>query len=300
MKKVLLLPFLGIILITNAQVGINNNTPSSTLDIGGSLEGSYREITANSTLSATDYHVSFAGTSAATASLPQMSTSDGSASDFRGRKYFIKNNSSSSNLTLAAVSGQTIRIGGGNTANNTYILSPGVLGILTANATNGWDLDLAVNTIPDTSWKITNNDFNGTLNAAQAIATGNTYQTITGSSVTVTVPPGYNQSIVTLNFDGWGDVDHTGVSMGSLRFQITQSGTSAATYTSTSMTSWAVTNTGVSRIRFTFPAAYSISNLAPGTYTFNIQVVREGELGSAPNAVNIWGIQSTAKVYSKN
>ncbi|WP_294207400.1 hypothetical protein [uncultured Chryseobacterium sp.] len=299
MKKVLLLSFLGMILITNAQVGINNNTPSSTLDIGGSLEGSYREITASSSLSATDYHVSFSGTSASTASLPQMSTSDGSATDFRGRKYFIKNNSSVANLTLAAVSGQTIRIGGNNTANNTYVLSPGVLGIITANATNGWDLDLAVNTIPDTSWKITNNAFNGTLNVSQAISTGTAYQTITGSSLTVTVPPGYNQSIVTLNFDGWGDVDQTGVSMGSLRFQIAQTGTSAATYTSTTVTSWAATNTGA-RTRYTFPAAYSISNLAPGTYTFNLLVVREGELGAVPNAVNVWGIQSTAKVYSRN
>lgn len=299
MKKVLLLSFLGMILITNAQVGINNNTPSSTLDIGGSLEGSYREITASSSLSATDYHVSFSGTSASTASLPQMSTSDGSATDFRGRKYFIKNNSSVANLTLAAVSGQTIRIGGTNTANNTYVLSPGVLGIITANATNGWDLDLAVNTIPDTSWKITNNAFNGTLNTPQDIPTGTTYQVITGSSLTVTVPPGYNQSIVTLNFDGWGDVDQTGVSMGSLRFQIAQTGTSAATYTSTTVTSWAATNTGA-RTRYTFPAAYSISNLAPGTYTFNLLVVREGELGAVPNAVNVWGIQSTAKVYSRN
>ncbi|WP_295232095.1 hypothetical protein, partial [uncultured Chryseobacterium sp.] len=164
---------------------------------------------------------------------------------------------------------------------------------------NGWDLDLAVNTIPDTSWKITNNAFNGTLNTPQDIPTGTTYQVITGSSLTVTVPPGYNQSIVTLNFDGWGDVDQTGVSMGSLRFQIAQTGTSAATYTSTTVTSWAATNTGA-RTRYTFPAAYSISNLAPGTYTFNLLVVREGELGAVPNAVNVWGIQSTAKVYSRN
>ncbi|WPO81950.1 hypothetical protein SD427_14395 [Chryseobacterium sp. JJR-5R] len=298
-KKLLLLPFLGIISITNAQVGINTNTPSSTLDFRGSLEGSYREITANTSLSSADYHVSFAGTSSSTLSLPQMSTADGSASDFRGRKYFVKNNSSTSNLTLSAAIGQTIRLGGSNTANNTYILSPGVLGIFTANATNGWDLDLAVNTIPDTSWKITNNAFNGTLNSAQALTAGTAYQTVNGTSLTVTVPPGYNQSIVTLNFNGWGDVDPTGVSLGSLRFQITQSGTSANTYGSTTMTSWSVPVNG-GRPRYTFPAAYSISNLAPGTYTFNLQVVREEEAGSAPNGVNIWGVQSTAKVYNRN
>ncbi|MDQ1161379.1 hypothetical protein QE422_001747 [Chryseobacterium sp. SORGH_AS 447] len=298
-KKILLLPILGIICTANAQVGINTNTPSSTLDFRGSLEGNYREVTADATLSATDYHVSFAGTATATLGLPQMSTADGSSSDFRGRKYFVKNNSSTSNLTLAAASGQTMRIGGSNTANNTYILSPGVLGIFTANATNGWDLDLAVNTIPDTSWKITNNAFNGTLNSVQAISTGNTYQTVDGTSLTVTVPTGYNQSIVMLNFNGWGDVDPGGVSMGSLRFQIAQTGTATATYTSTTMTSWSFPVTGA-RTRYTFPAAYSISNLAPGTYTFNLQVVREGETGTAPNAVNVWGVQSTAKVYNRN
>ena len=300
MKKVLLLPLVGCFFIAKSQVGINNNIPSSTLDISGSLEGSYREITANGSLSATDYHVSFAGTSAATLNLPQMSTADGSASDFRGRKYFVKNNSSANNLTLAAASGQTIRIGGSNAANNTYILSPGVLGIFTANATNGWDLDLAVNTIPDTSWKITNNAFNGTLNTAQAIPVGNTYQVINGSSVTVTVPGGYNQSIVTLNFDGWGHTYYSGVSMGSLRFQIAQTGTAAATYTSTTMTSWSSPVNTDGYYRFTFPAAYSISNLAPGTYTFNLRVVREGEVGATANEVVVWGIQSKAEVYSKN
>ncbi|WPO81949.1 hypothetical protein SD427_14390 [Chryseobacterium sp. JJR-5R] len=300
MKKALLFSLLGMISFTNAQVGINNNIPSSTLDISGSLEGSYREITANSSLSAADYHVSFAGTSASTVTLPQMSTADGSASDFRGRKYFVKNNSSVANLTLAAASGQTIRTGGSNAANNTYILSPGVLGIFTANATNGWDLDLAVNTIPDTSWKITNNAFNGTLNSAQPIATGSTYQVINGSSVTVTVPAGYNQSIVTLNFNGWGHTFYSGVSMGSLRFQIAQTGTSSATYTSTTMTSWLSPINSGGYYRYTFPAAYSISNLAPGTYTFNLQVVREGEAGAAPNEVVVWGIRSTAEVYSRN
>ncbi|WP_394675370.1 hypothetical protein [uncultured Chryseobacterium sp.] len=300
MKKLILFTLFGFIFIIKAQVGINTNVPSSTLDIAGSLEGSYREITASSSLSATDYHVSFSGTSASTASLPQMSTSDGTATDFRGRKYFIKNNSSVANLTLAAVSGQTIRIGGNNTANNTYVLSPGVLGIITANATNGWDLDLAVNTIPDTSWKITNNAFNGTLNTPQDIPTGTTYQVITGSSVTVTVPPGYNQSIVTLNFDGWGHTYFSGVSMGSLRFQIAQTGTSVATYTSTTMSAWSSPVNTSGYYRYTFPAAYSISNLAPGTYTFNLQIVREGELGAVPNEVVVWGIQSKAEVYSKN
>lgn len=132
-----------------------------------------------------------------------MSTTDNSISDFRGRKYYVKNNSSSSNLTLTAVSGQTLRIGGNILNSNTYIVAPGVYGILTANGINGWDLDLAVSTLPDTSWKLTNSDFNGTLNVLQPINTGTTYQTINASTVTITVPSGYTQSRVVLNFDGW-------------------------------------------------------------------------------------------------
>lgn len=297
MKKIFLL-FVIIPLLYSSQIGIKNAVPSSTLAVAGSIEGNYREITATTTLTVNDYHVSFSGSTASVLNLPTMSTTDNSISDFRGRKYYIKNNSTTSNLTLTAVSGQTIRIGGNIAASNTYIIAPGVYGILTANGVNGWDLDLAVNTVSDTSWKLTNNGFNGTLNVAQGIA-GTTYQTISGSEVTVTVPSGYAQSRVVLKFDGWGDVTAQAAAVGSLRFQITQAGTSSATYASTTMASWSLPFATAS-YRYNFPATYSISNLAPGTYTFNLQILRESEAGGTVTLVNIWGIQARAEVYNRN
>lgn len=230
-----------------------------------------------------------------------MSATDNSISDFRGRKYYIKNNSTSSNLILTAVAGQTIRIGGNTVPANTYTVAPGVYGILTANGSNGWDLDLAVSTLPDTSWKLTSSGFNGTLNVLQPINTGTTYQTVNGSTVTITVPAGYTESRVVLKFDGWGDVSAGGAAMGSLRFQIVQTGVSAATYASTTMASWSVPfANGSTPYRYNFPAAYSISNLAPGTYTFNLQVIRESEAGAAVNGLTMWGIQARAEVYNRN
>jgi hypothetical protein len=171
--------------------------------------------------------------------------------------------------------------------------------ILMANGTNGWDLDVVASALPDTSWKLTDNAFNGTLNVIQIIAQNNTYQTINGGTVTVTVPSGYDQSRVVLKWDGWGDLSAQSMAMGSLRFQIVQSGTSSATYGSTTMSSWTVPFAGYP-FRFNFPAAYSISNLAPGTYTFNLQVLRTDEIGGPTNDVSVWGIQSRAEVYNRN
>lgn len=92
----------------------------------------------------------------------------------------------------------------------------------------------------------------------------------------------------------------TSAAMGSLRFQIIQTGTSSATYGSTTMASYSVPFANTSNpFRYTFPAAYSISNLAPGTYTFTLQVIRESEVGTAIT-VSLWGIQSRAEVYNRN
>lgn len=299
-KKISLLVILTPLLYSS-QIGVKNAVPSSTLAVAGSIEGSYREITATDALTVNDYHVSFSGNTASVLNLPTMSTTDNGISDFRGRKYYVKNNSTSANLTLTAVSGQNIRIGGNVTAANTYVVAPGVYGILTANGANGWDLDLAVNTVADTSWKLTSSGFNGTLNVFQIIATGTAYQTVNGSEVTVTVPAGYAESRVVLKFDGWGDVSAAGAALGSLRFQITQTGTSSVTYASTTMASWSTPfDNSVNPYRYNFPAAYSISNLAPGTYTFNLQVRREAEQGATPSGLTIWGIQARAEVYNRN
>jgi hypothetical protein len=89
MKKILAFTIL-FPLLYSSQVGINNATPSSTLAVSGSIEGNYREVTATDVLTKNDYHVSFAGSTPSILVLPTMSTTDNTESDFRGRKYYLK------------------------------------------------------------------------------------------------------------------------------------------------------------------------------------------------------------------
>ena len=277
-----------------SQVGINTSTPSSTLDVKGSIEGNFREITATSTLDSNDYHISFSGGADAILNLPAKSTADGTPADFRGRKYYIKNNSTTGNLTLTAAAGQIIRSGGTAATSNTFIMQPGKYAVLTASGTNGWDLDIVVSSVAADNWELANMDNQGPVIAFQAItATG--YTTLSGSAVTVTIPSGYTQRKVVLNFTGFGEGSGATNAQGTLRFRIVQTGTATATYASVNMMSW-VSLSGTIR-SFNHSTSYSISGLDPGTYTFNLQVSREGETGVS--AVTSWGTVGRADVYVK-
>lgn len=102
MKTFFTASFLLITVLTNAQVGIGTSSPNSTLDVRGSISGSYRAFSAATTAGSTDYLLVFNGTSAATLTLPDAST-------IQGRAYQIKNASSNSSvLTVATSSSQTI------------------------------------------------------------------------------------------------------------------------------------------------------------------------------------------------
>jgi hypothetical protein len=84
-----------------AQVGVGTTSPNSTLDVRGSQSNNIRTFTSGTT-AASDYHLAFTGTSAATLTLPDAST-------IAGRAYVIKNASSNaSTLTIATTSSQTI------------------------------------------------------------------------------------------------------------------------------------------------------------------------------------------------
>jgi hypothetical protein len=87
-----------------AQIGIGTTSPTSTLDIRGSLALNYRSFTSSTTAASTDNTLLFTGTSAATLTLPD-------ATGCAGRVYSIKNASSTSPLpvlTIATTSSQTI------------------------------------------------------------------------------------------------------------------------------------------------------------------------------------------------
>lgn len=297
-RKIIFASAIFFAVIANAQVGINTSTPSSTLEVNGSFEGNYTSISGNYTLAKTDYQVSFTGTSDAVLTFPAKSTADGTVNDFRGRKYYIKNNSATNTLTFTTASGDLLRFGGSKTNSNTYVLKAGTYASITANGTVGWDLDTVGNT-GNNNWILNTTALNGFTNVQQPIPVNTSYTTVNNCSVTVTVPAGPTQSITVLNFMGWGDVFTNGAGFGSLRFQIVQTGSASATYANAMMSSWAAPQASGLGIRYNFPLVYSLNNLTPGTYTFTLQLRREGETGSAPTSMNIWGVQSKADVFIK-
>jgi hypothetical protein len=86
----------------NAQVGVGTTSPNSTLDVRGSMSNNLRIFSVNTSADATDYHLIFSGTSAATLTLPDATT-------IAGRSYVVKNvSSNASALTIATTSSQTI------------------------------------------------------------------------------------------------------------------------------------------------------------------------------------------------
>ncbi|KAB1229500.1 hypothetical protein [Chryseobacterium viscerum] len=274
-----------------SQVGIKTPTPSSTLDVRGSIEGIYREISGPDTLMGNDYHISFTGASNSILNLPSKSATDGSAADFRGRKYYIKNNSTTgSSLTLTAAAGQIIRSGGlVNIDSNTIVLQPGKLAVLTAGGANGWDLQ-------EIKWGL----FDMAIvqgNTAQAVPAGNNYYTlITDSPLTVTVPAAGAK--VLLKFRGYANVVGSANSYGTLRLRLLlQTGTTSVTYDLAAAQTWFNRKNGAT-IAFNFKADYGVTNLAPGTYTFSLQVVREVESGTV-SSLKVMRSTGRADVFLK-
>lgn len=103
-KKYLFIFFCLNIFFANAQVGIGTTTPTSFLDIQGSIAAATRSFTTGSTASFSDETLFFTGTSAAALTLPDASTC-------QGRFYWVKNASTTSPvpvLTINTVSSQTI------------------------------------------------------------------------------------------------------------------------------------------------------------------------------------------------
>lgn len=279
--------------------GIGTKSPSSNLEVNGSMEGRFLEVTGNYTLTESDYHVSYSGSSDATISMAAKSSTDNSSTDFRGRKYFVKNNSQSGLLTLSAASGDNFRFGGSIAEMNAVLLKAGYLAIITANGESGWDLDIIQNGA-DRNWILEYTDLNGFINTSQNIPTGTSFTTINNCSLTIKVPPYAVQNRVMLNFTGWGDVLSDNAGTGSLRFQLQQTGTSNRTYPSIMMSSWATShNTQRQGVRYNFPVVYTIEDLPEGTYTFTLQLRREGEFGAAPNPLQVWGVQSVGNVFIK-
>ncbi|HLO37821.1 MAG TPA: hypothetical protein VK173_05005 [Lacibacter sp.] len=104
MKNLFTIVLCVCVLCVKAQIGIGTTSPTSTLDVRGSLSLNYRAFTSSTTAASTDNTLLFTGTSAATVTLPD-------ATGCAGRVYSIKNASTTSPipvLTVATTSSQTI------------------------------------------------------------------------------------------------------------------------------------------------------------------------------------------------
>ncbi|WP_336960298.1 hypothetical protein [Chryseobacterium contaminans] len=313
MKKIIssvILIALSIIAPFKAQVGINTSSPSSTLEINGSLEGAYRKVTSSTTINDKDYYVAYEGTTAANITLPSASPVSGNTS-FTGRTYRIKNLSTST-ITIQAASGQNLKFGGGLSNSNSFILNGGNFVVITANDTgNTWNLDFAGSSASDSSWKLYSTTLSSIINSPQVISPVNAQVSVNGTTLTVTVPSGYSQAQIALRWDVWGHGNSDRPAFGSLRFHILQTGTSSRTISSIMMSSWATTTEGNDMYsRFAAPASFAVSDLGPGTYTFNLSVERNDEKTSPSGSFNnppagtiknvtLWGVQGKAEVYVK-
>ncbi|MFN1218852.1 hypothetical protein ACKW6Q_17945 [Chryseobacterium kwangjuense] len=95
----------GIALAQTGAVGIETPNPGSTLDINGSLAAQFSSVNATPySLSSTDFHVSYNGTSNAFFNLPAAINGAG---NFKGRMYTIKNNTGFS-ITVNPAASETI------------------------------------------------------------------------------------------------------------------------------------------------------------------------------------------------
>ena len=131
-------------------------------------------------------------------------------------------------------------------------------------------------------------------------AASGTYIDISNSDLVIDVPSGFTSNRVVIKWDTWGDVGTTNNAHGSFRYKIIQSGTSANTYNNAAMNGWATSSTsaGSFAIRFATPVTYIINDLAPGTYTFKLQISREAEVGTV-TGLNNYQVGGTVQVLVK-
>ncbi|WP_128331268.1 hypothetical protein [Apibacter sp. HY039] len=135
MKKSFLLLLIVLFQFSFCQVGINTDTPNSTLSINGSLQAGYKEISGSYNLTSTDYYITYNGTSEATVILPVVQTGNTS---FTGRIYKIKN---ISGFSIDLVTNDSnLRIDG--QISKSITIKPGsyVEIVNNNNLTSGWDV----------------------------------------------------------------------------------------------------------------------------------------------------------------
>ena len=122
-----------------SQVGIGTNLPNSTLDVRGSLQTAFKEITSDVQLGLNDYYITYNGLNDATLTLPVVASAQNS---FNGRIYRIKN-VTTKKVTIKASGSNTIRAT--NVPVTSFIIEPGCYAEIVNNTNTGassatWDL----------------------------------------------------------------------------------------------------------------------------------------------------------------
>ena len=125
-------------LFPKAQVGVNTNTPNSTLVVNGSFEADYKEIKVNNYLmSVNDFYLTYNGTGDSNFQLPSIQTANKS---FTGRIYKIKNISTSA-IVLGPSDGNALRVDNNLVTQFRIPAGSYVEVVNNANTTGGtWDL----------------------------------------------------------------------------------------------------------------------------------------------------------------
>jgi hypothetical protein len=148
----------------------------------------------------------------------------------------------------------------------------------------------------DNTYRLASTGTATVINNKQTIGTGDVMVTLTNSTITVVVPSGYSDTRIILQWNIWGDVfTDWKQATGSIRFQIAQSSPTSRTIENVMMTGWSIVSGYVTR--YSAPVAYIIENATAGTYTFQLQMRREGEAGGPVTSLNNYGIAGTGQVF---
>lgn len=170
------------------NVGINTSSPGSRLTVNGSVGMPYRSVTASYTMTADDYYVSYAGSSAGTITLPAAISGNG---NFGGRIYRIRN--ASAQLLSVSANGAELISGNGQIR----IPAGSIAELVSSGATSGssWQVMTAsTNTF-------TTDGIRGALNAAGCASCAAYDATAVNSWVAVTAAE-YNAVANTVNLPG--------------------------------------------------------------------------------------------------
>lgn len=268
-----LLAMIGLLIssVTFAQtgnVGINTVTPGSTIDINGSVAANYNAVNTTSyNLSATDFHVSYNGTSNAVFNLPSAINGVG---NFKGRIYIIKNNTNFI-ITINPVAPETIN---GNTSvsvsanQSVQLVNTGLTG---ANPT--WEVvsSGSSNITASNGLNLAGNDvkLGGALSQATDIATTGNNLSVTGTGKvllgTNTVPAGAANAKIVIDNGTTNGALQIKDGTQQLGYVLTSDSNGLATWSSTVTTAFANNWTSYSgTLTNPFTAATGINGVATG------------------------------------